>query len=85
MLYLGRLLSGITGATGAVAASVIADTTSASQRVKWFGWLGASFGLGLIAGPIIGGFAGEISPHSPFFNRCVAKYCRFPCGYVLVP
>ena len=26
MLYLGRLLSGITGATGAVAASVIADT-----------------------------------------------------------
>lgn len=43
MLYLGRLLSGITGATGAVAASVIADTTSASQRVKWFGWLGGKF------------------------------------------
>ena len=45
MLYLGRLLSGSTGATGAVAASVIADTTSASQRVKWFGWLGQVLGL----------------------------------------
>lgn len=67
MLYLGRLLSGITGATGAVAASVIADTTLDSERVKWFGRLGASFGVGLIAGPIIGGFAGSISPHSPFF------------------
>ncbi|MDR8289476.1 TCR/Tet family MFS transporter, partial [Acinetobacter baumannii] len=77
MLYLGRLLSGITGATGAVAASVIADTTSASQRVKWFGWLGASFGLGLIAGPIIGGFAGEISPHSPFFIAALLNIVTF--------
>lgn len=77
MLYLGRLLSGITGATGAVAASVIADTTSASQRVKWFGWLGASFGLGLIAGPIIGGFAGEISPHSPFFIAALLNIVAF--------
>ncbi len=34
-----------------------------------------------MAGPIIGGFLPEISPHSPFY-RCVAKYCRFPCGYV---
>ena len=77
MLYLGRLLSGITGATGAVAASVIADTASASQRVKWFGWLGASFGLGLIAGPIIGGFAGEISPHSPFFIAALLNIVTF--------
>ncbi|MBA5839142.1 TCR/Tet family MFS transporter, partial [Morganella morganii] len=66
MLYLGRLFSGFTGATGAVAASVISDTTSASQRVKWFVWLGAIFVLGLIAGPIISGFAGVFSPHSPF-------------------
>lgn len=46
MLYLGRLLSGITGATGAVAASVIADTTSAFStrevvrlvRGKFWAW-----------------------------------------------
>ncbi|EPG6889624.1 TCR/Tet family MFS transporter, partial [Acinetobacter baumannii] len=54
-----------------------ADTTSASQRVKWFGWLGASFGLGLIAGPIIGGFAGEISPHSPFFIAALLNIVTF--------
>ncbi|MEY0232791.1 Tet(A)/Tet(B)/Tet(C) family tetracycline efflux MFS transporter [Providencia manganoxydans] len=77
MLYLGRLLSGITGATGAVAASVIADTTSASERVKWFGRLGASFGVGLIAGPIIGGFAGSISAHSPFFIAAFLNIVTF--------
>ncbi len=77
MLYLGRLLSGITGATGAVAASVIADTTSSSERVKWFGRLGASFGIGLIAGPIIGGLAGDISPHSPFFIAAFLNITTF--------
>ncbi|MEX6314871.1 Tet(A)/Tet(B)/Tet(C) family tetracycline efflux MFS transporter [Providencia manganoxydans] len=77
MLYLGRLLSGITGATGAVAASVIADTTSVSERVKWFGRLGASFGVGLIAGPIIGGFAGSISAHSPFFIAAFLNIVTF--------
>lgn len=82
MLYLGRLLSGITSATGAVAASVIADTTSASERVKWFGRLGASFGVGLIAGPIIGGFASAISPHSPFF---IAAFFNIVTFFVVMP
>lgn len=77
MLYLGRVLSGITGATGAVAASVIADTTATTERVKWFGWLGASFGIGLIIGPIIGGFAGAISPHSPFLIAACLNLVTF--------
>ena len=77
MLYLGRLLSGITGATGAVAASVIADTTSASQRVKWFGWLGASFGLGLIAGPIIGGLQERFHRIVPFFIAALLNIVAF--------
>ncbi|WP_368988073.1 MFS transporter (plasmid) [Enterobacter hormaechei] len=58
MLYLGRIISGITGATGAVAASVVADSTAVSERTAWFGRLGAAFGAGLIAGPAIGGLAG---------------------------
>lgn len=37
----------------------------------------ASFGLGLIAGPIIGGFAGEISPHSPFFIAALLNIVAF--------
>ncbi len=42
MLYVGRLISGVTGATGAVAASVIADNTASQERTKWFGRLGAA-------------------------------------------
>ncbi|HGN1704408.1 TPA: Tet(A)/Tet(B)/Tet(C) family tetracycline efflux MFS transporter [Providencia rettgeri] len=77
MLYLGRLISGITGATGAVAASVIADNTQPHQRTKWFGRLGAAFGVGLIAGPAIGGFAGQLSPHLPFVIAAILNACSF--------
>ncbi|MEQ4651628.1 Tet(A)/Tet(B)/Tet(C) family tetracycline efflux MFS transporter [Providencia rettgeri] len=77
MLYLGRLISGITGATGAVAASVIADNTLPQERTKWFGRLGAAFGIGLIAGPAIGGFAGQLSPHLPFVIAAILNACSF--------
>ncbi|MEQ5322821.1 Tet(A)/Tet(B)/Tet(C) family tetracycline efflux MFS transporter [Providencia rettgeri] len=77
MLYLGRLISGITGATGAVAASVIADNTLPQERTKWFGRLGAAFGIGLIAGPAIGGFAGQLYPHLPFVIAAILNACSF--------
>ncbi|MEY0765143.1 MULTISPECIES: Tet(A)/Tet(B)/Tet(C) family tetracycline efflux MFS transporter [Providencia] len=77
ILYLGRLISGITGATGAVAASIIADNTAPQERTKWFGRLGAAFGVGLIAGPAIGGFAGQFSPHLPFVIAAALNACSF--------
>ncbi|HEC8324340.1 TPA: Tet(A)/Tet(B)/Tet(C) family tetracycline efflux MFS transporter [Providencia rettgeri] len=77
ILYLGRLVSGITGATGAVAASIIADNTAPQERTKWFGRLGAAFGVGLIAGPAIGGFAGQFSPHLPFVIAAILNACSF--------
>lgn len=77
MLYLGRLIAGITGATGAVAASVIADNTPPQERTRWFGRLGAAFGVGLIAGPTIGGFAGQLSPHLPFVIAAILNALSF--------
>lgn len=83
MLYIGRLISGITGATGAVAASVIADTSTPTDRTKWFGRLGAAFGVGLIAGPVIGGFAGQYSPHLPFVIAAILNACTFIIVFIV--
>ncbi len=83
MLYIGRLISGVTGATGAVAASVIADTTTPTDRTKWFGRLGAAFGVGLIAGPVIGGFAGQYSPHLPFVIAAILNACTFIVVFII--
>ena len=66
VLYIGRIVSGVTGATGAVAASTIADSTGEGSRARWFGYMGACYGTGMIAGPALGGMLGGISAHAPF-------------------
>lgn len=67
ILFLGRMLSGIAGATFATANAYIADTTSPQDRGRAFGTIGAAFGLGFIFGPVIGGLLGEIDHRLPFF------------------
>lgn len=52
---LGRLLSGITGGNLAIAQSILADNTSASERPRAMGLLGACIGMGFVLGPFIGG------------------------------
>jgi DHA1 family tetracycline resistance protein-like MFS transporter len=67
VLFIGRMLSGIAGATFATANAYIADTTSPQDRGRAFGTIGAAFGLGFIFGPVIGGLLGEIDHRLPFF------------------
>lgn len=77
MLYIGRLISGITGATGAVAASTIADSTGEGSRARWFGYMGACYGTGMIAGPALGGMLGGISAHAPFIAAALLNGFAF--------
>lgn len=72
MLYIGRIIAGITGATGAVCASAMSDVTPAKNRTRYFGFLGGAFGVGLIIGPMLGGLLGEITTHTPFIFATIS-------------
>jgi DHA1 family tetracycline resistance protein-like MFS transporter len=67
MLFAGRALAGFGNANLAVAQAVVSDVTTAENRAKGMGMLGAAFGLGFIIGPIIGGFASRWGLHAPAF------------------
>lgn len=56
VLFVSRLLAGITGATIGVAQSYIADLTTKEDRSKVLGQLSAAFSLGFVFGPILSGF-----------------------------
>ena len=54
LLFISRILDGITGGNISVAKAVIADITEPAHRAKNFALIGAAYGLGFILGPIIG-------------------------------
>lgn len=54
LLFVARILDGITGANIATAQAYIADVTTPENRAKGMGLFGAAFGLGFVLGPALG-------------------------------
>jgi|TARA_B100000767_G_scaffold275391_1_gene312124 DHA1 family tetracycline resistance protein-like MFS transporter len=79
VLFLGRLLTGITSATYATANALIADVSPAEERAQNFGLMGLAFGLGFIFGPALGGIIGAWDVRAPFF--CAAGLAFINCSY----
>jgi DHA1 family tetracycline resistance protein-like MFS transporter len=66
LLFVGRIVDGISGASVSVAQAAVTDLAPPSQRPRLLGLLGAAFGLGFVAGPAIGALASLGGPHVPF-------------------
>src|SRR6185436_8728991 len=66
MLFLGRIIDGISGGNISTAQAYIADVTTEENRAKGMGLIGAAFGLGFVFGPAIGGVLSRWGIHVPF-------------------
>ena len=65
MVFLG--LKGASSGVFALAQAVVADSVNeAKERTVSYGALGASLGLGFVAGPAVGGIIGAMNPRAPF-------------------
>ncbi|HET7433842.1 MAG TPA: MFS transporter [Thermoanaerobaculia bacterium] len=60
VLFASRIVAGAGGANIGTAQAYIADTTSAEERAKGMGLIGAAFGMGFILGPPLSGFLSAI-------------------------
>ncbi len=67
ILFIGRILAGICGASFTTASSYIADISTPEKRAQNFGLIGVAFGVGFILGPLIGGLLGDINVRAPFW------------------
>src|SRR5438876_1486107 len=66
MLFLGRIIDGISGGNISTAQAYIADITTKEDRARGMGIIGAAFGLGFIFGPAIGGILSRWGINVPF-------------------
>ena len=67
LLFAARILDGASGASVSVAQATVIDLAPAEERSRLLGLLGAAFGLGFVAGPMLGGLAALVDPKLPFF------------------
>jgi len=71
MLYVARILDGITGGNITTAQATISDLTTPEERAQGLGLLQAAFGVGFIFGPSFGGFLSTLGPVAPFVGATI--------------
>ncbi|QRM56231.1 TCR/Tet family MFS transporter [Sinorhizobium sp. BG8] len=85
MLFVGRVLAGISGASFGTAAAYIADVSTDETRARNFGLMGIAFGTGFALGPVIGGILGEFGPRVPFYGAALLAMLNFAVACAVLP
>jgi MFS transporter, DHA1 family, tetracycline resistance protein len=85
LLFAAVVLAGAAGGTQATAQAYIADSTSPEDRARGLGLIGAAFGLGLMAGPALGGFLSLYSLHAPAFAASALALANATFGFLVLP
>jgi MFS family permease len=87
VLFLGRVLDGASGSSYAVGQAAVADLAEPEDRPRLLGLLAAAFGVGFVAGPLIGSIAALGGRELPFFvaaalaaGNAIVALVRLPSG-----
>jgi DHA1 family tetracycline resistance protein-like MFS transporter len=84
LIFLSRLIDGLTGGNISIAQAYIADVTTSKNRARGMGIIGADFGLGFIFGPAIGGFLAQFGFATPaFFAAFISLLSVFATLFLL--
>ena len=84
LLFLGRVVGGITAATHSTAGAYMADISKPTEKAANFGLIGAAFGVGFVLGPLIGGLLGEFGTRAPFYAAAILAALNFVLGWFVL-
>ena len=87
LLLISRLIGGIMSGNISAATAAIADVTTAKNRAKGMGMVGAAFGLGFIMGPAIGGSLSlaDLTEMAPSLQRFGVNPFSMAAGAACLP
>ena len=89
LVLFARSIAGLFASTTAIANAYVTETTSSANRSKGMGLIGAAFGLGLVFGPVIGGYFGggdidNINYKMPFIFAIIVAIVSFVLAHFIL-
>lgn len=85
MVFLARIIDGLTAGNLSLAQAYISDVTRPEERAKSFGVIGVAFGIGFLIGPAISGFLSQYSYQYPIFAAAALSAMSIMATYFLLP
>ena len=85
VLFAGRIIEGITGGTISTIFAYFADITPREQRTKYFGWVSAVTGAGVVIGPTIGGLLAKFGYSVPMYFGAAITLLNVVYGFFFMP
>lgn len=85
IIFLGRIIDGLTGGNISTVYAYIADITKPQDRGRYYGILGAAGGVGFMLGPAIGGFVAHINLVAPLYLGAFITLLNVIFGYFVLP
>lgn len=85
VLFAGRIIDGITGGTISTIFAYFADITPGEQRTKYFGWVSAVSGAGVVIGPTIGGLLAKFGYSIPMYFGAIITLLNVVYGILYMP
>lgn len=85
LLFVGRVVAGMAGATYITATAYISDIAKPEERGAAFGMIGAAFGIGFVLGPALGGLASGLHLTAPFWIAAGLSALNVGFGLIFLP
>jgi DHA1 family tetracycline resistance protein-like MFS transporter len=85
MLFVARLVDGLSGGNIATARAYVADVTAPKDRARAYGLIGAAFGLGFIVGPALSAVLSRVSYTAPIWAAAGLTGVAIGMAWVWLP
>jgi len=84
MVFVARVIDGLTAGNLSLAQAQISDVTEPENRARSFGIIGIAFGIGFLIGPAISGFLAQYSAQYPIFAAAFLSASSVVCTATLL-